>query len=164
MVTPGLRSHLRRRHLAQLNKEELKMNFFITCVGGILLHFGPLPTAMWTSAVNIRSPNVPPFHRTFVSRGILPEGKSYQRRIRKKVCLEAPRGAVVPSVFPSMGNWASIWTSGNRGAQAPKPDPITEPETTQPSIGTRQTSRRQGKPQAELLRMTTTITKLGILR
>ena len=57
-----------------------------------------------------------------------------------------------------MGNWASIWTSGNRGAQAPKPDPITEPETTQPNIATQQTSRRQGKPRAELLHMSTTIT------
>ena len=140
------------------------MIFCLTCVGGILLHFGPLPTALWTSAVNIRSPNVPPFHRTFVSRGILPEGKSYQGRIRRKVCLEAPRGAVVPSVFAPMGNWASIWTSGNRGAQAPKPDPITEPETTQPSIGTRQTSRRQGKPRAELLRYYDNNYKIGIFK
>ena len=81
--------------------------------------------------------------------------------MRKKVCLEAPCGAVVPSVFPPMGNWASIWTSGNRGAQAPKPDPITEPETTHPNIAARQTSRRQGKPWAELLRMTIIAYKIG---
>ena len=81
---------------------------------------------------------------------------STKLRKRKKACLEAPCGAVVPSVFPPMGNWATIWTSGNRGAQAPKPDPITEPETTHPNIAARQTSRRQGKPRAELFRTTTT--------
>ena len=131
----------------------MKMKLSGTCVGGILLHFGPLPTTLWTSAVNIRNPNVPPFHRTFVSRGILPEVKKLSTKIEKKFCLEAPCGAVVPSAFPRMGNWATIWTSGNRGAQAPKPDPITEPETRQPNIAARQTSRRQGKPRAELFRI-----------
>ena len=86
----------------------MKMKLSGTCVGGILLHFGPLPTTLWTSAVNIRNPNVPPFHRTFVSRGILPEVKKLSTKIEKKEKSFASKRLVAQLfLLPSL-----VWATG----------------------------------------------------